>query len=92
MKYAKHFIITLLIFLAVLVAGLFLSNQSFTGSSRIAYYSKPVTVDVCNQTIAGSWTGTYESQNCSTAVNHDWNYYYNSTVNSGSGIYVPYMK
>jgi hypothetical protein len=92
MKYAKHFLVTLLAFLALLVIGMFLSNQPFTASLRTAYYSKPVTIDICNQTIARSRTGTYESQGCSTAVNHDWNYFYASTINNFSGTYIPYMK
>jgi hypothetical protein len=93
MKYARHFIVTLLVFLAILVGVMFLNNQPFTGYSKTTnYYSKPVTVDTCNQTIARSWTGTYESQGCFTAINHDWNYYYGSAINNLSGTYVPYMK
>ncbi len=92
MKYARHFIVTLLIFLALLVAGIFLTNQPSVSYSMSPVYSKPVTIDVCNQNITRSWTGAYESQGCATTVGHDWNYYYQSTVNNGSGTYVPYMN
>ncbi len=96
MKYKKHFLAIFLIFLVILAVGLLISNQPFWGTSYGGYvyvpYFKPVTVDVCNQTISGSWGGEYASQGCATAVSHDANYYYYGTVNSGTGQYVPYFK
>lgn len=93
MKYARHFILTFLIFVAILFVGLFLDNQPFgnTGNSS-AQYVRPVSVDVCNQTIPTGLAGQYQSQNCNYLVNRDFNYYYYGTVNSVSGQYVPYVR
>jgi hypothetical protein len=93
MRYARHFFVTFLIFVAILLVGLFISNQPFGAySASTPDYLRPVTVDVCNQNISRSWTGAYESQGCSTAINHNWNYFYQSTVTNGSASYVPYMN
>jgi hypothetical protein len=93
MKYARHFLATFLIFIVILLIVIFIDNQPFGVGSRLALqYYRPVTVDVCNQTIARSWNGQYESQGCNQAVNHDANYYYYGTVNSPTGEYVPYVR
>ena len=94
MRYARHFIVSLLIFVALIAAAFLFSGQPY-GSlypATQAYYYKPVTVDVCNQTITRSWDGQYESQGCATGINHDANYYYYGTVNGVYGTYVPYMR
>ncbi len=95
MKYKRHFLAIFLIFLAILAVSFFVSNQPFPGTSYgygYVPYFKPVTVDVCNQMVVGSWSGGYSSQGCNQVVNHDANYYYYGTVNSGTGQYVPYFK
>lgn len=93
MKYRIHFIFMILIFAAILFAGLFLDNQPFNGTNySYIQYTRPVGIDVCSQTVAVGMAGQYESQGCNQLVNHDANYYYYGTVNSYSGQYVPYIQ
>lgn len=94
MKYARHFVITFLFFIAIILAALFFNYQPFKlpSSPVVSRYIPPFSIDVCQQTIPQSSNGQYQSVICDNSVNHDANYYYYGTVNSGYGTYLPYTQ
>jgi len=92
-EYKRHFLFVTLVFIGVLLLGLFLNNRSFGGFGySYLEYKRPVSIDVCYQTNAVGFRGQFGSLDCNQLVNYNLNYYYYASVNSQLGQYVPYIK